>query len=82
MRAGELVRTRMLAATLLVRRDAVAILVRSGPVEVRNAGEALEAGREGQVLRVRNSATGRVIRARVLGEGMVEPVQVDTPSAP
>jgi len=83
MRAGEIVRTRMLAATLLVKRgDTVAIVVRSGPVEVRNAGEALEAGREGQVLRVRNAATGRVIRARVLSEGMVEPVQVDTSSAP
>lgn len=83
MRAGQIVRTRMLAAPMLVRRgDGVTIVVHSGAVEVRNAGEALEAGREGEVVRVRNSATGRVIRARVIGEDMVAPVQADTGSAP
>lgn len=83
MRAGQIVRTRMLAAPMLVRRgDGVTIVVHSGAVEVRNAGEALEAGREGEVVRVRNSATGRVIRARVIGEDMVAPVQADTGLAP
>lgn len=83
MRSGQIVRTRMLAVPMLVRRgDGVVIVVRSGAVEVRNAGEAVEAGRDGEVVRVRNSATGRIIRARVIGEGTVEPVQVDTPSTP
>ena len=44
------------------------------------AGEALEPGRMRQVVRVRNSSTGRVIRARVLGDGVVEPEVIASPS--
>jgi flagella basal body P-ring formation protein FlgA len=63
-----------LSAPVLVRRgDNVTIRARSAGIEVSAAGEALEAGRQRQIVRVRNSTTGKVIRARVLEEGLVEP---------
>lgn len=74
LRSGQAVSPRLLSQPVLVRRgDGVNILVRSGPIEVNMAGEALEPGRRGELLRVRNSSTGKVIRARVLDAGVVEP---------
>lgn len=74
LRSGQVVSPRFLSQPVLVRRgDGVNITVRSGPIEVNMAGEALEAGRRGEMLRVRNSSTGKVIRARVLDVGVVEP---------
>lgn len=74
LRTGQVVQPRFLAQPLLVKRgDSVNILARNGPIEVNVAGEALEAGRRGEVLRVRNAGTGKVIRARVLDSGVVEP---------
>lgn len=74
LRPGQALHARWLSAPLLVRRgDSVTIRARNGGVEVSAAGEALEPGRQRQVVRVRNSSTGKVIRARVLEEGLVEP---------
>ena len=74
LRSGQALHARWLAAPVLVRRgDAVTILARNAGIEVRASGEALEPGRQRQVVRVRNATTGKVIRARVLEEGLVEP---------
>jgi flagella basal body P-ring formation protein FlgA len=40
------------------------------------AGEALDAGAQGAVVRVRNTASGQVVRMRVAGAGTVEPVDM------
>lgn len=74
LRTGQVVLPNFLALPILVKRgDSVTIRARSGAVEVNVAGEALESGRRGDILRVRNSSTGKVIRARVLNSGVVEP---------
>ncbi|NMM79788.1 flagella basal body P-ring formation protein FlgA [Acidovorax sp. SRB_14] len=74
LRAGQVVQPRFLAQPLLVKRgDSVNIVARSGPVVVQVAGEALESGRRGGIVRVRNTSTGKIIRARVSGSAVVEP---------
>ncbi|WP_235579347.1 flagellar basal body P-ring formation chaperone FlgA [Pseudorhodoferax sp. Leaf274] len=74
LRTGQALHARWLSAPVLVKRgDSVTIRARNGGVEVSAAGEALENGRPRQVVRVRNTTTGKVIRARVLQEGLVEP---------
>lgn len=78
LRGGELLRQNMLIAPVLVKRGtAVRIVARREQIEVSMAGEALDAGARGALLRVRN-ANGTVIRARVTGPGTVEPA--DTPA--
>ncbi|HEX6734003.1 MAG TPA: flagellar basal body P-ring formation chaperone FlgA [Azonexus sp.] len=80
LRAGQVLLKSMLVAPVLVKRgEAVRIVARTGPVEVTSVGEALEAGRGDDTVRVRNSTTGKVIRARVTASGTVEPV--DLPQA-
>jgi flagella basal body P-ring formation protein FlgA len=76
LRGGEVLRAAMLAAPTLVKRgDAVRIVARREQVEVSMAGEALDSGARGAVLRVRN-ANGATIRARVSAAGTVEPVDM------
>ncbi|WP_326536796.1 flagellar basal body P-ring formation chaperone FlgA [Pseudorhodoferax sp.] len=82
LRTGQALNARWLSAPLLVRRgDSVTIFARNAGIEVRAAGEALEPGRQHQVVRVRNTTTGKVIRARVLEEGLVEPESMAGPAA-
>jgi flagella basal body P-ring formation protein FlgA len=45
-------------------------------VEVSMAGEALDPGALGEVIRVRNATSGTVIRARVVDAGVVEPADI------
>lgn len=74
LRSGQPLHARWLAAPLLVRRgDSVTIVARHGGIEVQAAGEALEPGRQGQIVRVRNASSGKLIRARVVDSGVVEP---------
>lgn len=74
LRSGQVVLPRFLSQPLLVERgDRVKIVARSGAVEVQVAGEALESGRRGSIVRVRNISTGKIIRARVLDSAVVEP---------
>jgi flagella basal body P-ring formation protein FlgA len=74
LRSGQPVSARWLAAPLLVRRgESVTILARNAGIEVQAAGEAMEPGRLHEVVRVRNTTTGKVIRARVIEAGTVEP---------
>ncbi|MFT7772931.1 flagellar basal body P-ring formation chaperone FlgA [Roseateles sp.] len=76
LRPGQILQKRQLAPAQLVRRgERVRIVAHSEGIEVQGAGEALDAGARDAVIRVRNSASGRVISARVLDAGLVEPVR-------
>jgi hypothetical protein len=48
-------------------------------IEVSTAGEALDAGARGALVRVRNSTSGQTVRMRVVAPGTVEPVDVPMP---
>ncbi len=63
------------APTLVKRGDAVRIVARREQIEVSMAGEALDSGARGAVIRVRNP-NGTVLRTRVTGAATVEPVDV------
>jgi len=77
LRSGDVLRSAWLAAPVLVKRgDAVRIVAQREGVTVTVPGEAQEAGTLGAVVRVRNSGNGRVIRARVLEAGVVQPADL------
>lgn len=77
LRSGEVLRQGQLAAPVLIKRgSAVSIVARKEQVEVSMAGEALEPGALGQLIRVRNATSGTVIRARVVDAGLVEPADI------
>ncbi|WP_317204950.1 flagellar basal body P-ring formation chaperone FlgA [Janthinobacterium sp.] len=74
LRAGEVLRRGQLVALAVVKRgEAVRIVARRAQVEVSMAGEALDAGAPGALVRVRNTTSGAVIQARVVAAGTVEP---------
>jgi len=76
LRAGEVLRQSQLTAPILVKRgDPVVMLARIEAIEVSTAGEALDSGALGAVVRVRNVANGRVVRMRVTATGTVEPAE-------
>lgn len=54
------------------RGDKVVISAANTQVSVRMPGEALESGNLGSQIRVRNSRSGRVVKARISGPGQVE----------
>lgn len=75
LKAGQVVDRRWLNQSVLVKRNAkVTIVARNAGVEVHVAAEALQAGKRGEVISVKNSANGTVIRARVIAQDTVEPV--------
>ncbi|TWI67604.1 flagella basal body P-ring formation protein FlgA [Pseudoduganella lurida] len=75
VRAGTVLRANMLvAATLVKRGEAVRIVARKDNIEVTMAGEAVDGGGRGATIRVKN-ASGNVIRARVVEQGQVEPME-------
>lgn len=77
LRAGELLRASQLTAPVLVKRgDAVVMVARLEGIEVTTAGQALDAGAQGAMIRVKNAASGQIVRMRVIGAGMVEPVEM------
>lgn len=77
LRAGEVLRSGQLVAPIAVKRgDAVMMVARQDGIEVSMAGEALDAGARGAVVRVKNSASGQVVRMRVLGAGAVQPIDM------
>ena len=45
-------------------------------IEVSTAGEALDAGARGALVRVKNSTSGQTVRMRVIAPGTVEPVDM------
>lgn len=53
-------------------RDAVRLLARIGTVRVSTRGEALQDGQVGQVIRVRNIHSNRIVNGRLLENNIVE----------
>jgi flagella basal body P-ring formation protein FlgA len=75
LRPGDILRSGQLSSPVLVKRgDAVLMIARREGIEVSMAGEALDAGARGAVVRVRNAGSGQVVRMRVAGPGAVEPI--------
>ena len=54
------------------RGDRVVITAANSRVAVRMPGEALESGSIGSQIRVRNTRSDRIVRARIIGPGQVE----------
>ncbi|TFW29697.1 flagellar basal body P-ring formation chaperone FlgA [Massilia horti] len=76
LRAGDILRSSQLAAPILVKRgEQVVMLARREGIEVSTSGEALDAGGRGATVRVKNNASGQVVRMRVTGVGTVEPLE-------
>lgn len=76
LREGQVLQARLLNKAVLVKRGAaVRIVARHGGVSVQNAGESLQAGSLGDLVRVRNTASGKTLSARVVDEGVVEPAE-------
>lgn len=76
LREGQVLQARLLNKAVLVKRGAaVRIVARQGGVSVENAGESLQAGSLGELVRVRNTASGKTLSARVVDEGVVEPAE-------
>ncbi len=77
LRPGQVLQKRLLVAAVIVRRgDAVRILASRDGVRVEGQGEALDSGARQAVIRVRNLNSGRIIQARVLETGLVEPAEL------
>jgi flagella basal body P-ring formation protein FlgA len=75
LRPGDILRSGQLSSPVMVKRgDAVMMVARRDGIEVSSAGEALDAGARGAMVRVRNANSGQVVRMRVAGPGQVEPV--------
>lgn len=75
LRPGDILRAGQLVSPILVKRgDAVTMIARVEGIEVSTAGEAMDAGGEGAIVRVRNVGSGQVVRMRVAGPGTVEPI--------
>jgi flagella basal body P-ring formation protein FlgA len=70
--ANSLLYARMLQAPKLIRRgDKVTVLAVVGGLEVRVLGEALSDGGKGQMIRVRNLSSKRIVQGEVVSKGMV-----------
>jgi flagella basal body P-ring formation protein FlgA len=77
LRPGQVLQLRLMQPQLLVRRgEAVRIVAERDGIEVQAGGEALEAGARGALVHVRNANSGRVITARVVDAGVVEPADL------
>ena len=75
LRPGDILRGGQLSSPVRVKRgDAVTMIARRDGIDVSTAGEALDAGARGAMVRVKNANSGQVVRMRVAGPGMVEPV--------
>jgi flagella basal body P-ring formation protein FlgA len=70
---GRVIDTRMLSAPLLVERgQGVQLLSSTAGLQIRMTGVSLDDGSRGEMIRVRNPVSNRVVRARVVGSGRVE----------
>lgn len=76
LRQDQPLRRRQLQPPQWVKRgDAVSIVARQDGIEVTSAGEALANGRQGEVIRVRNTSSNKIINARVSAQGEVAPLE-------
>lgn len=69
---GAVLHTGLLAAPRVIRRgQQVSIRSATTGVQVRMGGRALEGGAIGDLVRVRNASSGRIVEGRVVGPGRV-----------
>ncbi len=72
-RVNEIIRKRDVAAPLLVQKgDIVTILISAPGLLITSKGQALEGGRLGEMMRVKNIATKRVVIGMVKGQKTVQ----------
>lgn len=72
IRADQILHPGLLDAPLLVRRgDKVKILARKDGIQASTNGEALSNGKQGEVIRVRNLSSDKLIDAKVMEPGVV-----------
>lgn len=72
IRADQALTQEMLTSPWLVRRgQRVTMQARHGVIQANTEGEALADGRKGDVIRVKNVTSGKVIEAQVTGIGVV-----------
>lgn len=72
IRAGQMLTADLLDAPLWVRRgQSVTIVARHDGIEASTLGEALANGREGEIVRVRNRSSEKIIDTQVIGDGVV-----------
>jgi flagellar basal body P-ring formation protein FlgA len=77
---GQLIDKRWLVEPVLVKRGAtVNIIAHNVGVEVQVPAEAMEEGRRNDIVRVRNTLNGQIIRVRVTGGNTVEPADSPAP---
>lgn len=80
LRAGQAIERRTLVEALLIQRgDTVQIVARNAGIVATMPGEAQAPGRRDEVIPVRNTQTGKLIRARVVTSGEVEPLSTTMP---
>jgi flagella basal body P-ring formation protein FlgA len=73
LRQGDALREALLIQPEAIKRgDNVVVQARIGGLNVATSAEALSNGRVGEQIRVRNSKSERVVKARVVGPGRVE----------
>jgi flagella basal body P-ring formation protein FlgA len=70
-----LTRTDLANGSLLKRGDPVVLVSRVGGVEVRMSGRALGRAAPGETVAVENLGSRRIIRGRLVGDGLVEVVR-------
>ncbi len=71
--AGNLLLPRMLQTPLFVKKGQhVTIVASNSALQVRMAGEALADGTKGDIVRVKNLSSSRVVQGEVLGKGLVK----------
>jgi flagella basal body P-ring formation protein FlgA len=58
-------------AVVIQRGDLVRIVLESSLIKVTTSGEALEAGKPGETIRVKNSSSNREVRAQVIDKHTV-----------
>jgi flagella basal body P-ring formation protein FlgA len=77
LKPGSVVQARFLQEEAAVKRgQMVQIVARNQQLEITMPGTALQNGAKDDVIRVRNTRTGKVVAARVTAPGIVEPLSV------
>ena len=73
IRKGTVITPTLLAMPrVLTAGSPVTLVAESGGITIRAEGVALEAGRIGYVIRVRNARSGKIMRGRVIDEKTVQ----------
>lgn len=62
----------LIPALMIKKGDSVMITAQKGGMTVKMSGEALNDGREGRQIRVKNVRSQRVVKARVIAPGIVQ----------